>query len=283
MRIQFVRRRRTSASTAAARTLPIRTMGRSGPSPPPLVEPLNALNTLAAGDDPPLADAAETDEAGRWSSGGPTAAAATGRSPRRAPPRRPRPAPVPRARAGSKPGSRRLRPRCHRTATATAGGPARPSRMARGAAHGVHGICRPPAARGRDRLDVLAYAGVPRRGKRATGRLSRGRNGKQAGPAQSQRASRTGIRSTAAPADSWRVLLISAACRSDGERCAELQPCADAGGAASLRATALPASGGGGPFPFAWTSARPNASSTGGAAAGGVGQPCVVNAWTSPR
>ena len=64
MRIQFVRRRRTSASTAAARTLPIRTMGRSGPSPPPLVEPLNALNTLAAGDDPPLADAAETDEAG---------------------------------------------------------------------------------------------------------------------------------------------------------------------------------------------------------------------------
>jgi hypothetical protein len=40
-------------------------MGRNGPSPPPLVEPLNALNTLAAGDDPSLVDAAETDEAGR--------------------------------------------------------------------------------------------------------------------------------------------------------------------------------------------------------------------------
>jgi hypothetical protein len=39
-------------------------MGRKGPSPPPLVEPLNALNTLAAGDDPPPADAADTDEAG---------------------------------------------------------------------------------------------------------------------------------------------------------------------------------------------------------------------------
>jgi hypothetical protein len=65
VRIQFVRRRRTSASTAAARTLPIRTMGKKGPSPPPLVEPLNALNTLAAGEDPPPADSAETDEAGR--------------------------------------------------------------------------------------------------------------------------------------------------------------------------------------------------------------------------
>ena len=64
VRIQLVRRRRMSASTAAARTLPIRTMGNRGPSPPPLVEPLRALTTLAAGDDPSLAEAAEADEAG---------------------------------------------------------------------------------------------------------------------------------------------------------------------------------------------------------------------------
>ena len=35
-------------------------MGNRGPSPPLLVEPLRALNTLEAGDDPLLADAAET-------------------------------------------------------------------------------------------------------------------------------------------------------------------------------------------------------------------------------
>ena len=39
-------------------------MGSKGPSPPLLVEPLRALNTLEAGDDPLLSDAAETDEAG---------------------------------------------------------------------------------------------------------------------------------------------------------------------------------------------------------------------------
>jgi hypothetical protein len=39
-------------------------MGSSGPSPPPLAEPESALTTLAAGEDPSLADAAETDEAG---------------------------------------------------------------------------------------------------------------------------------------------------------------------------------------------------------------------------
>ena len=39
-------------------------MGNRGPRPPPLVEPVRALTTLAAGDDPWLAEAAETDEAG---------------------------------------------------------------------------------------------------------------------------------------------------------------------------------------------------------------------------
>src|SRR5262249_17788369 len=49
---QPTRRRRTSASTAPASTLPISTIGNSGPSPPLLAEPVNALNTLAAGDNP---------------------------------------------------------------------------------------------------------------------------------------------------------------------------------------------------------------------------------------
>jgi hypothetical protein len=39
-------------------------MGSNGPNPPPLAEPVSALTTLAAGDDPSLADAAATDEAG---------------------------------------------------------------------------------------------------------------------------------------------------------------------------------------------------------------------------
>jgi hypothetical protein len=41
-------------------------MGRSGPRPPPLVDPDRALNTLLAGDDPPVADTAETDERGTF-------------------------------------------------------------------------------------------------------------------------------------------------------------------------------------------------------------------------
>ena len=59
MGFQLGRRRRTSASTAAARTLPISAMGNRGPSPPPPVDPLNAFSTLDAGDDPPPAGAGE--------------------------------------------------------------------------------------------------------------------------------------------------------------------------------------------------------------------------------
>ena len=41
-----------SVRAAAASTLPISAIGSSGPSPPPLVEPLSALRTLVDGDDP---------------------------------------------------------------------------------------------------------------------------------------------------------------------------------------------------------------------------------------
>ena len=64
MRIQLVRRRRMSANPPAASALAIKITGNSGPSPPPLAEPLMVLNRLVAGDDVPPVEAAEADDAG---------------------------------------------------------------------------------------------------------------------------------------------------------------------------------------------------------------------------
>jgi hypothetical protein len=53
-----------SANPAAASALAIRMTGNSGPSPPPLAEPIRVLNTLVAGDDALPVETAETDDAG---------------------------------------------------------------------------------------------------------------------------------------------------------------------------------------------------------------------------
>ena len=182
----------------------------AGPSPPPLVEPLNALNTLAAGDDPPPADAAETDRS--RSCGAldrprprPRRGGRLGER-RRGDPGRP--LCRGKARAGSKPGSHRLPPRCYR--------PHRHRWRSRRAL--------PDGQRSRSRgARYLSAARRPRSGpSRRTGlrpsspagqacdrtpqpRLER----QQAGPAQSRRASRIGIRSTAAPADGRRGILAA--------------------------------------------------------------------------
>ena len=256
--------------------------GQQRPESPPFVEPLRALNTLAVGDDPPLAAAAETDEAGpaelvRAADRGLDGAVASARA-AAATPAGPCAASACWVEAGIAPPPPVLPP----PPPATARGPARSSRMARGAAHGVHGICRPPAARGRDRLDVLAYAGVPRRGKRPTGGLGRGRNGKN----QSQRNRNTPHEQeyvrprrpltardcSRSPPLAGATVNVAPSCRLARTPSAPLR--------CVRRLYRLP---GGWTVPFCVDVGATECVVTGGAAAGGMGQPCVVNAWTSPR